>query len=186
MVCMGSTDRTNLPSETRAARRRARVVDPLSPAQRRTNMQRVRTRNTKPELLLRRALHAVGLRFRLNKPGLPCRPDLVLPRWKVVMFVHGCFWHGHKCSRGVQPRTNVAFWDAKIAGNQQRDVAQVAALHALGWRVGIVWECALVGRYRLDVAHMVDDFELWLRSDGPIIEITESGNPDKAQQVDKT
>lgn len=107
-------------------------------------MRRVKGKDTGPELRLRRLLWRAGCRYRLGGDGLPGRPDLHFPGRKLAVFVHGCFWHGHDCPRGARiPKTNTAYWTAKIARNQARDAAAVAALAALGWRSVVVWECAL-------------------------------------------
>ncbi|MGB3875142.1 MAG: very short patch repair endonuclease [Shinella zoogloeoides] len=146
--------------------------DPLTPEQRSENMRRIKSRNTKPELLVRRALHARGLRFRLHDRSLPGKPDIVLPKWRAVILVHGCFWHGHGCHMGVLPRTNAEFWTEKISANRRRDTVQAAQLHALGWRVAVVWQCALAGRNRKgidDVANILIDW-LYGRSEALSIE----------------
>jgi DNA mismatch endonuclease (patch repair protein) len=105
-------------------------------------MRRVGRENTAPEMAVRRFLHASGLRFRLNVRGLPGTPDIVLPKWAAVVFVHGCFWHGHDCTHGrVRPRTNAQFWFEKLEGNRRRDARKSRALRQLGWRVLRVWEC---------------------------------------------
>lgn len=120
------------------------MTDTLTPAQRRRTMQAVKGRDTKPEWALRRRLHAMGFRYRLHDPKLPGKPDLVLPRWRAAVFVHGCFWHGHDCPRGARrPATNRAYWEAKIARNQARDAAAEEKLRAMGYRVLTVWECEL-------------------------------------------
>lgn len=107
-------------------------------------MSGIRGKNTKPELVVRRYLHASGLRFRLHKRGLPGRPDLVLARWNVVVFVHGCFWHGHDGCRYFRvPGTRTDFWVKKIGGNAERDVRTERQLRELGWRVIVIWECAI-------------------------------------------
>jgi DNA mismatch endonuclease (patch repair protein) len=126
------------------------MVDVLSPEQRSFNMSRVRGRNTRPELRVRRGLHGLGLRFRLHPKELPGTPDLVLPRYRTVVFVHGCFWHGHGCHLSKMPATRIEFWRRKIDGNVARDQGSVAALHAAGWRVLVIWECAVRGTRRLD------------------------------------
>lgn len=149
----------------RVASRRASQPDRHTPEQRRHNMSRIRSRDTKPELQLRRALHARGFRYRLHDRRLPGTPDLVLPARNAVVFIHGCFWHGHDCALGVTPNTRTDFWEAKIQSNSARDAAAEAALRDAGWRVLTVWECALRGRRRLpfeDVVHFAADF---LRSD---------------------
>ncbi|MCC6853437.1 MAG: DNA mismatch endonuclease Vsr [Rubrivivax sp.] len=105
-------------------------------------MKRVRREHTAPELAVRRFLHSAGLRYALHGARLPGRPDLVLPRRCTVVFVHGCFWHGHDCSHGsVQSKTNAPFWARKIADNRARDARQQDELRAAGWRVEVVWEC---------------------------------------------
>ena len=107
-------------------------------------MSRIRGKNTKPEILVRKGLHARGFRFRLQDRRLPGRPDLVLPKYGVAIMVNGCFWHGHKgCRYATRPKSNVEFWDAKIARNRHRDEVTTAHLEALGWTVITVWECEL-------------------------------------------
>lgn len=118
------------------------MADRLSPEARSENMRRVRGKDTAPEMLVRRALHAMGLRFRLHRADLPGRPDIVLPKWRTVIFVHGCFWHRHQgCPRATTPATRQEFWKAKFARTVLRDAEQQAALKALGWRVEVIWEC---------------------------------------------
>ena len=105
-------------------------------------MARVRSKDTKPELVVRRACHALGLRFRLHRKDLPGSPDLIFPRWNVALFVHGCFWHRHvHCSRASTPASNVDFWRSKFRCNERRDQAAARALRELGWRVHVIWEC---------------------------------------------
>ncbi len=123
---------------------------PTTPA-RSALMRRVARRDTAPELAVRRWLFAQGLRFRLHGAGLPGRPDIVLARRHTVVFVHGCFWHGHHCKHGrVQARTNSAYWTAKIADNRARDQRQRKALRALGWQVEVLWECESARPDKLD------------------------------------
>ena len=110
-------------------------------------MSRIRGKNTKPEILVRKGLHARGFRFRLHNKKLPGSPDIVLPKYGVAIMVNGCFWHGHKgCRYATKPKTNVEFWEAKIARNKHRDEVTTAHLEALGWTVITVWECELSGR----------------------------------------
>ena len=106
-------------------------------------MAAVRSKDTKPELLVRRELHARGYRFRLHRRDLPGTPDIVFPSRKSVIFVNGCFWHGHECLSGALPATRRAFWEAKIARNKDRDAKNRAELEAAGWSVLVVWECDL-------------------------------------------
>lgn len=118
------------------------MTDVLTPEQRRRNMQAIRSSNTRPEMAVRRAAHSLGLRFRLHRKDLPGKPDLVFPRFRAIVFVHGCYWHMHDCRWGqVTPRTNAEFWARKRAGNAQRDSIRIAELRATGWRVLTIWEC---------------------------------------------
>ncbi|WP_367649397.1 very short patch repair endonuclease [Burkholderia paludis] len=106
-------------------------------------MSRIRGRNTKPELVVRRVLHAAGFRYRLHRRDLPGTPDLVLPKHRTAIMVHGCFWHVHKgCRFATTPASNSEFWHEKLTRNRERDRQQVEALQSLGWRVLVVWECS--------------------------------------------
>ena len=125
------------------------MVDVLTPEQRRQNMSRIRGKDTQPELLLRQSLHALGWRFRLHRRDLPGRPDLVFPARRAVIFVHGCFWHGHACPLCKMPATRPEFWRAKICGNRDRDEAAADRLQTMGWRGASRLECAFRGRARL-------------------------------------
>ena len=118
-------------------------------------MSRIRGTKTKPEIALRRGLHAAGLRYRLHVRVLPGTPDIVLPKYRAVIQVNGCFWHGHRCALFKMPETRQPFWAAKIAANAARDVRTTQALHDLGWRVLVVWECALKGPARQPLADVV-------------------------------
>ncbi|MEA1015141.1 very short patch repair endonuclease [Sphingosinicella sp. LY1275] len=119
-------------------------MDHLDPVQRSANMARVKGKNTKPENQVRRLAHRMGYRFRLHRRDLPGKPDLVFPRAKLAVFVHGCFWHRHEnCRRSSTPQTREAFWTAKFDATIKRDVAQRHALEALGWRVLTIWQCEL-------------------------------------------
>lgn len=147
------------------------MADKLTPAQRSLNMSRIRSRDTAPELSVRRALHARGFRFRLQRRDLPGRPDIVLPRYRTVVFVHGCFWHGHDCRLFRVPATRTAFWLEKIEANRRRDLAAVKQLDELGWRCGLFWECALKGPDRLNAAEASDRLEDFVRGDASYAEI---------------
>lgn len=111
-------------------------------AQRSALMSRIRSKDTKPEMAVRQLLHARGLRFRLHRRDLPGKPDILLPRHRLAIFVHGCFWHQHAgCRLASKPKSRIEYWTPKLAGNVRRDQEAQAALRALGWRVEIVWEC---------------------------------------------
>ena len=129
------------------------MTDVFTPEKRSAVMARVKGRGTKPELQVRKALTALGVRYRLNRKDLPGTPDIVLPGRRLAIFVHGCFWHGHDCARGARvPKTNRDYWLGKVARNRARDATVGAALAEAGWRVEVVWECemkdeaALTGR----------------------------------------
>lgn len=118
------------------------MVDDLTVVQRRYCMSRIRGRGTQPEMLVRRVVHALGGRYRLHVRSLPGCPDLVFPARRKVIFVHGCFWHRHRCREGqVMPATRRSFWEEKLLGNKARDARTVKSLRARGWKVLVVWEC---------------------------------------------
>ena len=132
------------------------MVDILTRAQRRFNMSRIRGQDTEPELMLRRGLHRRGLRYRLHRKDLPGRPDLVFPARKAVILVHGCFWHLHDCPKFKWPATREEFWRTKIQRNHERDREVLEELRQAGWRVQIVWECALRGSGRLPLNEVLN------------------------------
>jgi DNA mismatch endonuclease (patch repair protein) len=118
------------------------VTDRISRSHRSWNMSRIRGVNTKPELSVRSSLHRMGFRFRLHVKSLPGRPDIVLPKYRTVIFVHGCFWHRHPhCPYAYTPKSNTPFWETKLLRNVERDSQKVAQLLRLGWNVLTVWEC---------------------------------------------
>ena len=120
------------------------MTDVYPPEKRSEVMRRVRSKDTTPELLVRKVLTRLGARYRLHRADLPGKPDIVLPGRRLAVLVHGCFWHGHDCARGSRaPKQNRDYWVAKVAGNRARDVANREALAALGWRVETIWECEL-------------------------------------------
>lgn len=135
------------------------MPDPLTPQQRHQCMSNIRSTSTKPEVRLRCALWRKGFRYKVNDRSLPGSPDIVLPKYRTAIFVHGCFWHGHKgCSCASTPKTNTAFWIAKIARNQERDQEVWRQLEAKGWFVIIVWECQLKKSFLEEtVAHIVEE-----------------------------
>lgn len=131
-------------------------MDVLTPEQRRLNMSRIKGKNTRPELLLRRGLHAKGLRFRIHVSDLPGKPDLVFAKYRAALLVNGCFWHGHNCQLFKIPATNSDAWAEKIAANHARDLKAVASLKLRNWRVLTVWECCLRGTGRLPLSEVID------------------------------
>ncbi len=119
------------------------MADTLSPEERSRLMARIRSRDTKPEMYVRKAVWRAGFRYRLHSRTLPGKPDLVLSQYKIAVFVHGCFWHQHGCAKTSRPSSNREFWDRKLDGNVARDARNRAALQALGWTVLTIWECSL-------------------------------------------
>ena len=118
------------------------TMEPEIDPRRSALMSRIRSSNTRPEIAVRRLLHALGYRFRLHRRDLPGKPDIVLPRHRLALFVHGCFWHQHPgCRLASKPKTRQDYWTPKLAGNVQRDQLAQEALAAMGWRVEVIWEC---------------------------------------------
>ena len=125
-------------------------------------MSGIRGRDTKPELLLRKGLHAMGFRYKLHDKSLPGKPDLVFPRYRAVIFVNGCFWHGHDCHLFKWPKSRKDFWREKIKSNIDRDRLVISQLEEQGWRILRVWECAIKGRTRIGLDEVLEDSALWL------------------------
>ncbi len=135
-------------------------------------MSGIRGKNTKPELLIRKALHARGFRFKLHSQDLPGKPDLVFPQYHAVIQINGCFWHGHQCHLFKWPSSRPDFWREKIEGNRQRDTRNVQTLLDLGWRVMTLWECALKGKKRLPLEQLTELVENWLLVGNQLVELT--------------
>lgn len=134
-------------------------------------MSRIGAKNTVPELKIRRGLHQRGFRYRLHQKDLPGKPDIVLPRHKVVIMVHGCFWHGHRGCRYFRlPRSNADFWQSKIQKNRDRDDRQIGQLVGLGWRVLVIWECATLNH---PVEDLIDTTIEWMSGNASKYEIAE-------------
>lgn len=145
------------------------MADIVTPEVRSRMMAANKRRDTKPELLVRRYLHAQGFRFRLDVRKLPGSPDIVLARHRAAIFVHGCYWHRHEgCRFATTPKTNAEFWQKKFAGNVERDSRAKSALLALGWRVAVIWECALLNRSDYST---LDQLAEWICSNKPAIEL---------------
>lgn len=146
------------------------MADRITREQRSQNMSRIRGAHTRPEKIVRSGLHRAGFRFRLHGRALPGRPDIVLKRYRAVVFCHGCFWHRHaRCRFATKPKTRAAFWRSKLNGNQRRDAEQVRRLAAAGWRVLIVWECSL--RDPRTRGRSIARATRWLLSDSDYAEI---------------
>lgn len=147
-------------------------ADTVSSNVRSRMMAAVKGKNTRPELAIRSALHRRGFRFRLHRKDLPGRPDLVFAGRGAVIFVHGCFWHGHDCHLFRWPKSREDFWRDKIGTNIERDRRQYEALIEAGWRIGTVWECALKGKTSLPFDSVVDRCSIWLKSDIKTLEVS--------------
>ena len=135
-------------------------------------MSGIRSTNTKPELIVRSILHSLGFRFRLHRTDLPGKPDIVLPKWNKVVFVNGCYWHGHaNCHLFSPPKTRTEFWTNKIAGNQERDRRNHAALVDAGWNTVVIWECAVSKKRRLPDKQLVGVIANAIHSSQSLIDI---------------
>ena len=151
--------------------------DIVDAATRSRMMASIRGKDTKPEMIVRRGLHRRGFRFRLHSRSLPGRPDLILPRYRIAIFVHGCFWHGHDCPLFRWPRTRKDFWRGKIEGNRERDRSAVEQLHGMGWRTLTIWECAFRGRTVADCDAVLNRAADWIVSGAIDDEGTLMGKP---------
>jgi DNA mismatch endonuclease, patch repair protein len=148
------------------------VADTVSPEKRSDMMSGIRGKDTKPEIVVRRLLHRLGYRFRLHCKDLPGRPDIVLPKWRTVIFVNGCYWHGHKdCHLFRLPKTRTEFWSKKIEGNQARDQRNYIVLEAAGWKVLVIWECAVSKKKSLTTKQLEIALTAALKSSKSLIDI---------------
>lgn len=143
-------------------------------------MSGIRGKDTKPELTVRRALYARGFRFATRPPHLPGRPDLVMPKWRVAVFVHGCFWHLHGCHLSKTPNTNRHFWEQKLANNSDRDAQAEMTLISMGWRIAMIWECSMRGKAAMSAFNTtMDDLAQWVRTQ-PLVVAFETPHPASA------
>jgi|TARA_R100001369_G_scaffold80710_1_gene111258 DNA mismatch endonuclease (patch repair protein) len=138
------------------------VADVFDIKTRSKNMSRIRAKDTKPELIIRRLVHKRGFRYRIHRKDLPGKPDIVLPKHNLVIFVNGCFWHGHKCHLFHWPKSKSDFWEEKIRINIQRDLKNIKILRNMGWRVMIIWECSIKGKYRQEIDLLTHRISSWI------------------------
>lgn len=139
------------------------MADQLSREQRSRNMALIRSKDTKPEMVIRRGLHARGFRYRLHSTAFPGKPDLVFPKYRAVIWIHGCYWHGHDCGEVKPATTNVSYWSPKIARNRERDRCNIAAIEAAGWRYLTIWECAFRRKGATALDETITNVAEWLR-----------------------
>lgn len=147
------------------------MTDVVTKEKRSQMMSGIKGKDTKPELKIRKALHARGFRYSLHKKGLPGKPDIVLPKYNAIIFVHGCFWHLHECHLFKWPSTRPDFWKTKITLNKEKDAENIKLLKNAGWKVLIIWECALKGKFKLEHASVVQKTCDWIKSDIEFMEI---------------
>ncbi|MBU9706000.1 very short patch repair endonuclease [Paenibacillus sp. AK121] len=140
------------------------MADIVPPEKRSKMMAGIKGKDTKPEMILRKGLHGLGFRYRLHDRNLPGKPDMVFPRYKAVIFAHGCFWHGHSCHLFKWPSSNEEFWHTKIERNMEADKKNIILLQEMGWRTGIVWECALKGKYKINREEVIELCAQWLQT----------------------
>lgn len=138
------------------------MADVVTPEVRSRMMAGIRGKNTKPEMIIRKGLHRLGLRFLVHDKRLPGKPDLVFPKWRAAIFVNGCFWHGHDCRLFKLPSTRTEFWRDKIASNKERDANALRKLDEAGWRVLSIWECEIKGRSAEDNESVLQRCKNWL------------------------
>ena len=148
-----------------------RLADVVKPEKRSQMMSGIGGKDTKPEIMVRKGLHAKGFRYLLHHRELPGKPDLVFPRYKSVILVNGCFWHGHSCHLFKWPASRTKFWKQKITGTVERDNRNIRALENEGWRILTIWECALKGKTRLPVENVIEIASQWLSSTTGNLEI---------------
>lgn len=141
------------------------MVDVHTPIQRSRNMAAIKGKNTKPELMIRKELHRLGFRYRIHYAALPGSPDLVFPKYKAVIQINGCLWHKHECHIFKWPEKNAEFWREKIEKNFIRDSNNSDRLSSLGWKSLVIWECALKGRNKIPLDHVIGSIVLWLRTE---------------------
>jgi DNA mismatch endonuclease, patch repair protein len=135
------------------------MADSLTKKQRSANMSRIRSKNTNPEMVVRELVQAIGFRFRPHHSGLPGKPDLVFPRHRKAAFVHGCFWHHHRCTEGQRaPKSRLEYWGPKITGNVRRDRLNLRRLRRLGWAILVVWECQTVRARKMELTERLRRF----------------------------
>ncbi len=151
------------------------MTDIVDPATRSIMMSNIRNKDTRPELLLRKGLFKKGFRYSLHSPTIPGKPDIILQKYNALIFVNGCFWHGHECNLFKWPKTRSDFWKQKITGNKERDAKNQKKCRNLGWRVLIVWECAMKGKLKQPPEKIIDLVSDWINSKNSFMEVSGRG-----------
>jgi DNA mismatch endonuclease, patch repair protein len=139
------------------------MADVIITSTRSKMMSEIPSKNTAPELIIRKGLHSLGFRYRLHNPQLPGKPDLSFPRYRAVILVNGCFWHRHNCHLFKWPKTRKQFWYKKLNDNAERDARNIAELESMGWRVLTIWECALKGKSRRNISEVTHTSANWIK-----------------------
>lgn len=150
------------------------MADTFTQKERSNLMSRIGSKDTKPEMKIRKGLHAMGFRYSLHDKNLPGKPDMKLPKYNALIEINGCFWHGHGCTSFHLPKSREEYWHNKIKKNQKRDKENVKKLLNLGWRVLIIWGCSMRGKYSYDLIDVLEKTEKWLISDKKFAEISEN------------
>lgn len=153
------------------------MSDVVDPDTRSRMMAGISSKDTNPEMIVRKGLFKRGFRYRLHMSGIPGTPDLVLKKYSALILVNGCFWHGHDCHLFKWPKTRPDFWKRKIRGNMERDRRNIQLYGELGWRVLIVWECTLKGKHRRDQCEVIECISQWIIGENGYMEITGEENP---------
>jgi len=156
------------------------MVDKVSTEIRSHIMASIKGKDTKPEMVIRRTLHSLGFRYKLHVKDLPGCPDLVLPKYKAVIMVNGCFWHGHGCHISNRPKSRSEYWEQKIAKNKARDERSNIKLYELGWRVATIWECAIIGKRNYSKDEIARLLSAWLQNSPQEFAFELSGNRNRS------
>lgn len=152
------------------------IMDVVSREKRSSMMSGIRSKDTKPEMKIRKALYSRGYRYRLHSSKIQGKPDIIMRKYNAVIFIHGCFWHGHNCKLFRLPKTRTAFWENKINTNRERDRKVVSILQKDGWRIAVIWECSMRGKGKMDFEDIMDRLTEWIESDRRTLTLTGEEN----------
>lgn len=152
------------------------IMDIVSREKRRSMMSGIRSKDTKPEMRIRKALYSRGYRYRLHSSKIPGKPDIIMRKCNAVIFIHGCFWHGHNCKLFRLPKTRTAFWENKINTNRKRDRQVISMLQKDGWRIAVIWECSMRGKGKMNFKDLMDRLTDWIESDSKTLTLTGEEN----------